>query len=745
MTSDLFDLIDDSPPIRTEKEESFSHAQSHNQDMLTKIMQSMNPQQSEAVLAPNGPILILAGAGTGKTRVLTTRIAHKIATQQAWASQFLVVTFTNKASLEMKQRIIELLNDTKQEEVIKQIPWLGTFHSVSAKILRRHATLIGLKSDFTIFDTDDQIRLLKQLIQEKNIDEKNWPAKQLAAYIDHWKNRAWQPHQVPKDESYLFCKGAGKEIYQQYQKRLIVLNATDFGGLILNCLCLFQDNQEILEEYQNRFRHILVDEYQDTNTAQYLWLKLLAQKHKNICCVGDDDQSIYGWRGAEITNILRFEDSFSGAKIIKLEQNYRSTSHILEVASGLISFNKKRLSKSLWTESQTDEKVQLRSFWDGTEEARIIVDTIETAQGKDHKLSEMAILVRASFQMREFEDILINRGIPYRVIGGPRFYERAEIRDINAYLRLIAQPSDDLAFERIFNKPRRGLGKIILQTLHKTARHKNISLFHAAHHLLQTDTLKSATENALTTFINLLNHWCQLKDTIPHQKLIQSVLDESGYMHMWKIDKSPNASSKIENLKELIHSTEEFESLNAYLEHISLVMDSEITHTNENVFLMTLHAAKGLEFDTVFLPGWEEGVFPHQRRLNETGTQGLEEERRLAYVGITRAKKHLTISFVGSRRIYGRWKSVIPSRFIDELTTKNIQIIENQYTHTLSSRTQSTLQNLSSTPSSFQKGERIFHQKFGYGRIDDIDNNKLTITFEKAGKKKVLDHYVEKH
>ncbi|MGC6534089.1 MAG: ATP-dependent helicase [Parvibaculales bacterium] len=745
---------------------------------LEPLLDGLNDEQRAAVTAEDGPLLLLAGAGTGKTRALTTRIAYKIATQQAWPSQILAVTFTNKAAREMKERISGMLGET-----VEGMPYLGTFHSLSARILRQHAELVDLRPDFTILDTDDQIRLLKQLIQAENIDEKRWPARQMAILIDRWKNRGWMPENVPESESGFFGNGMGGKIYANYQARLKILNAADFGDLLLECLRLFRENDAVLSEYQQRFRHILVDEYQDTNAVQYLWLRLLAQAHNNICCVGDDDQSIYGWRGAEVDNILRFEKDFPGAHVIRLERNYRSTPHILGAASGLIDANESRLGKTLWTDSNEDgEKLKVRGTWDGEEEARLAADDIEAHQRAGQSLNEMAVLVRASFQMREFEDRFISLAIPYRVIGGPRFYERAEIRDANAYLRLIAQPDDDLAFERICNKPRRGFGDVAMKGLHAAARRANKSLFRTAEDIIDTEELKPAARRSLTGFVRAINHWRSLVDTMTHTELAELVLDESGYTAMWQADKSPEAPGKLENLKELVRSMDDFDNLPGYLEHISLVMDAQTDDNEDKVSIMTLHAAKGLEFETVFLPGWEEGLFPHQRSLDESGTKGLEEERRLAYVGITRAKQRATISFAGNRRTHGQWNSALPSRFIDELPMDHVEVAESQhdvggfsnqsrfandfsgssYNSPGWQRAQSNRQNYrASTPptinaraetvvstmndSAYKRGERIFHQKFGYGRIEAIEGNKLTVAFEKAGTKKVLDSYVEKH
>ncbi|MBL6761820.1 MAG: UvrD-helicase domain-containing protein [PS1 clade bacterium] len=749
---------------------------------LEPLLDGLNEEQRQSVTAADGPLLLLAGAGTGKTRALTTRIAYKIATQVAWPSQILAVTFTNKAAREMKTRIGQMLGET-----VEGMPWLGTFHSLSAKILRIHAELVDLRPDFTILDTDDQIRLLKQLIQVENIDEKRWPARQMAILIDRWKNRGWMPENVPEGEAGFFANGLGGKIYADYQKRLKILNAADFGDLLLECLRLFRENDAVLVEYQQRFKHILVDEYQDTNAVQYLWLRLLAQGHNNICCVGDDDQSIYGWRGAEVDNILRFEKDFEGAQVIRLERNYRSTPHILGAASGLIASNESRLGKTLWTDANDDgEPVKVRGVWDGEEEARLTADDIEAYQRGGQTFNEMAVLVRASFQMREFEDRFISLGIPYRVIGGPRFYERAEIRDANAYLRLIAQIDDDLAFERICNKPRRGLGNVAIQTLQNAARGQGKSLFQMAEEIIDTEELKPAARRSLTGFVRAINHWRSLVDTMTHTELAELVLDESGYTAMWQADKSPDAPGKLENLKELVRSMEEFETLTGYLEHISLVMEAANNDNEDKVSIMTLHAAKGLEFESVFLPGWEEGLFPHQRSLDESGTKGLEEERRLAYVGITRAKQRATISFAGNRRTHGQWNSALPSRFIDELPETHVEVAESDHAvggfsnqsrfastsggdfsassynspgwqraqanrrsykqstpPTINARAEPVVSSMSS--SNYKRGERIFHQKFGYGRIAAIEGNKLTVDFEKAGTKKVLDSYIEKH
>jgi len=850
----------------------------------------LNPEQREAVETLDGPVLVLAGAGTGKTRVLTTRIAHILNLSRARPSDILAVTFTNKAAREMKERVGQMVG-----QIVEGMPWLGTFHSIGVKILRRHAELAGLKSNFTILDVDDQIRVIKQLLEAEKLDEKRWPARVFAMLLDGWKNRGLTPDQVPAGEAASFANGKGKKLYLAYQERLKTLNAADFGDLLLENIRLFCQNPDVLRQYQQRFKFILVDEYQDTNVAQYLWLRLLAQpvatggpslrdaslrdapqgeekgdaasaalvphpeergqspsvskdeagtpkqKQKNICCVGDDDQSIYGWRGAEVDNILRYDHDFPGAKIIRLERNYRSTGHILAAASHLIAHNEGRLGKMLRTEDVPGEKVQITGAWDSEEEARSIGEEIEQLQreareqGLDHPLDEIAILVRASFQMREFEDRFIQLGLPYRVIGGPRFYERAEIRDALAYLRVVAQPADDLAFERIVNVPKRGLGDATVQMLHDHARKKRIPLSEAARLISATDEMKPKPRTALRDLMAAFERWRDKKDSIPHTALAEVVLDESGYTAMWQNDKSADAAGRLENLKELVRSMEEFENLQGFLEHISLVMERESGEGEQAVNIMTLHSAKGLEFDTVFLPGWEEGLFPHQRSLDEQGRAGLEEERRLAHVGLTRARKRAHIYFATNRRIHGLWTSTVPSRFLDELPEANVEVKEaaggtagfgmsgygasrfdemsafgSNYTTpgwqraqarrgaggfdetgqqrftadtwddgdeassghlSPNSSSSSPLRGKSAadgrreggqrrkkpltiegeliakstgTTSLFAVGERVFHQKFGNGNVTAVDGNKLTIQFDKAGEKRVVDSFVER-
>jgi DNA helicase II / ATP-dependent DNA helicase PcrA len=851
----------------------------------------LNAEQRLAVESLDGPVLVLAGAGTGKTRVLTMRIAHILSLGRARPSEILAVTFTNKAAREMKHRVGEIVGG-----VVEGMPWLGTFHSIGVKILRRHAEMVGLKPDFTILDVDDQIRLLKQLLEAENIDEKRWPARVLAMLIDGWKNRGLTPDQVASGEAAVFANGKGLKLYKAYQERLKILNAADFGDLLLENIRLFREQPDVLRQYQSRFKFILVDEYQDTNVAQYLWLRLLAQRAsaksapplpsplagedaeqseagegpraaaadepspasladarsasspgtgegkteqaapKNICCVGDDDQSIYGWRGAEVDNILRFEHDFPGATVIRLERNYRSTGHILAAASHLIAHNEGRLGKTLRTDDELGEKVTVTGSWDSEEEARAIGEEIEQLQrggpsGKPHPLNQIAILVRASFQMREFEDRFVTLGLPYRVIGGPRFYERAEIRDALAYLRVVNSPADDLAFERIVNVPKRGLGDATVQLLHDHARKRRVPLTEAARAVIETDELKPKPRGALRAVLESFDRWRKQRDSLPHTELAEIVLDESGYTEMWQKDRSADAAGRLENLKELVRSMEEFENLQGFLEHISLVMDRDNTGEADAVSIMTLHSAKGLEFDTVFLPGWEEGVFPNQRTLDEAGRSGLEEERRLAHVGLTRARRRAKIYFATNRRMHGLWQTNIPSRFLDELPEAHVEVTEAQGGYggfggyggygasrfdaatsfgsnygtpgwqraqgrrggfaeedqnpfeakddaepgDLSSLSRSgrgrsgearsgegprgpsptprrlpltiegeLVAKSTGTVSAFALGDRVFHQKFGNGNVTAIDGNKLTIQFDRAGEKRVVDSFVER-
>ena len=764
-------------------------------------LDGLNPAQRAAVEQVNGPVLMLAGAGTGKTRALTARIIHLLNTGHARPNEVLAVTFTNKAAREMKNRV-----------GIEGMPWLGTFHAICVKLLRRHAELVGLKSNFTILDTDDQVRLLKQLVRAAEIDDKRWPARQLANIIDGWKNRALTPDKVPVADSGAY-NHKGVELYAQYQTRLKELNACDFGDLLLHMVTIFQTHPDVLQQYQRWFKFILVDEYQDTNVAQYLWLRLLAAGHKNICCVGDDDQSIYGWRGAEVGNILKFETDFPGCHVVRLEQNYRSTPHILGAASGVIKGNTGRLGKELWTEATEGEKVRLIGHWDGEEEARWIGDEIESSQrgtrgSSPRSLDKMAILVRASHQMRAFEDRFLTIGLPYRVIGGPRFYERLEIRDAMAYFRVVVSPDNDLSFERIMNTPKRGLGDKAQQTIQMTARSNGVTLIEGARLAVEQGLIKGKGAKELGKLIEGLARWSKMtrgaiiarsigdddvidngtperveygEPEMTHFELAQIILDESGYTAHWQNDKTPEAPGRLENLKELVKALEQFENLQGFLEHVSLIMDNASEDSSEKVSIMTLHAAKGLEFPQVFLPGWEDGLFPSQRSMDESGIKGLEEERRLAYVGITRAEEICTISFAANRRVFGQWQSSLPSRFVDELPEEHVDVLTppglygggygaaapkstlhdaaaeaNVYNspgwRRLQSRAQerpisqpkesrSTIIDLEAV-SSFTMGERVFHQKFGYGVITGIEGDKLEINFEKAGTKNVVSRFI---
>ncbi len=769
-------------------------------------LDGLNAEQREAVEHTEGPLLVLAGAGTGKTRVLTTRIAHILSHNRAWPSQILAVTFTNKAAREMKERIGVQIGGA-----VEGMAWLGTFHSIGVKILRRHAELVGLKSGFTILDSDDSVRLMKQVLEAAGLDKDRWPARQLAGLIDDWKNRGLTPDKVPAGEAFAFANNKGRDLYAAYQSRLKDLNACDFGDLLLECLRLFRENPGVLAEYHKRFRYILVDEYQDTNVAQYMWLRLLSQGVANVCCVGDDDQSIYGWRGAEVDNILRFDKDFPGAKIIRLERNYRSTGHILAAASALIAKNEGRLGKTLFTEGEAGSKVTVANFWDDEAEARSIGDDIENLQRQKHPLNEIAILVRASSQMRVIEDRFITLGLPYRVIGGPRFYERQEIKDAIAYFEVVANPANDLKFERIVNVPKRGLGDTTVKRVHELARARSMPMYFAAREIVETGELTAKARKSLSDLVRAFERWRGQLDTMRHTDLAELILDESGYTAMWQADKSPQSQSRLENLKELVRFMHGFDTLAGFLEHVSLVMDADKGNDGERVSLMTLHAAKGLEFGTVFLPGWEEGLFPHQRALDESGKAGLEEERRLAYVGITRAKRMAKISFAQNRRTHGLYQSAIPSRFVDELPDGDVEVIEsqnpyggitqgygygNQFGSSRFDRTASTssgsggsgsggsgaFQSNYQTPGwqraqqnwsrsdekkkkrmheprtiegelvassaanapDFKVGTRVSHEKFGEGTVTLVDGNKLTIQFDDGETKRVVASFVER-
>ncbi len=727
---------------------------------MTDYLTRLNAEQRAAVETLDGPLLVLAGAGTGKTRVLTTRFAHILVSGRAASSQVLAVTFTNKAAREMRERVGAILG--RPAEGL----WLGTFHALCARMLRRNAELVGLGSSFTILDTDDQLRLLKQVMEASGTDVRRWPPQALMGIVQRWKDRGLTPARVTEAEDTDFAAGRARALYSGYQERLRALNAVDFGDLLLHMTEILRTQPEVLAQYHRAYRYILVDEYQDTNVVQYLWLRLLAQAHRNICCVGDDDQSIYSWRGAEVENILRFEHDFPGARVVRLEANYRSTAPILAAASGLIAHNEGRLGKTL-RPGRTDaigEKVQVVGLWDSDEEARMAGDRIEALRRDGHPLAEMAVLVRAGFQTRAFEERLITLGIPYRVVGGLRFYERQEIRDAMAYMRVLAQPADDLAFERIVNVPRRGIGEAALRALHERARAESVPLAEAAARLVEEGALKGRVRDSIADLLRGFTRWRSMLGADGHIVTTAAMLDESGYTGMWQKDKSPEAPGRLENLKELVRALSDFETLAGFLDHVALVMENEENAETDRVSLMTLHGAKGLEFDTVFLPGWEEGVFPNQRALDETGAKGLEEERRLAYVGLTRARRRAIVSYAANRRVYANWQSSIPSRFIEELPEDQIEqtgsaalardarfnaptVFTGQFPLAAPRRKVIEAWEQPGRPARTDVipiGTRVFHQKFGYGTVTATTDDRLDIAFDKAGAKRVLDRYVER-
>jgi DNA helicase-2/ATP-dependent DNA helicase PcrA len=727
---------------------------------MTEHLARLNEAQRAAVETVDGPLLVLAGAGTGKTRVLTTRFAHMLITRRAWPSQVLAVTFTNKAAREMRERVGAMLGQPVEGL------WLGTFHALCARMLRRHAPLVGLEANFTILDADDQLRLLKQVMEAERVDTKRWAPPAMMGIIQRWKDRGLPPARITPTEDTDFAGGHARALYAAYRDRLRALNAADFGDLLLHMTEILREQPEVLAQYHRQFRYILVDEYQDTNLVQYLWLRLLAQDHHNICCVGDDDQSIYSWRGAEVENILRFEKDFPGARIVRLEANYRSTAPILAAASALIAHNEGRLGKTLHSgrPNADGEKVQVVSLWDSDEEARMVGDRIETLRRDGDSLNEMAVLVRAGFQTRAFEERLITIGVPYRVVGGLRFYERAEIRDAIAYMRLVVQPSDDLAFERIVNVPRRGVGEVALRTLHETARANGLPLTGATTKLIDEGGLRGKVKDSLGTLLRDLARWRDMLDREGHVVTVATLLDESGYTEMWQQDKSPEAPGRLENLKELVRALADFETLAGFLDHVSLVMENDEAPDADRISLMTLHGAKGLEFDTVFLPGWEEGVFPNQRSMDENGLKGLEEERRLAYVGLTRARRRAIVSHAANRRIYANWQSSIPSRFLEELPESEISrsgsavLARNARLMAppgfggqfpMLARKPKVLESWEqpgrpAREAALPVGSRVFHQKFGYGVVTSAEDDRLDIEFDKAGAKRVLDRFVEK-
>ncbi|HIG08536.1 MAG TPA: hypothetical protein EYQ51_02070 [Alphaproteobacteria bacterium] len=721
-------------------------------------LSELNIEQKEAVETVNGPLLVLAGAGTGKTKVLTTRLTHILHKNIAHPSEICTVTFTNKASNEMRIRVEKMIGASIAGW------WLGTFHSLAARILRSNAELINLKTTFTIIDTDDQTRLIKQIMSAENIDEKRWPARSLLSIIQRWKDMGLNPIDV--NNAYHsgadFANNQAVKLYQNYQNRLITLNAVDFGDLLLHVITIFKNKPDIKKLYQNKFKYILVDEFQDTNASQYYWLKTLAENHQNLCAVGDDDQSIYSWRGADVNNILNFEKDFKNTKIIRLERNYRSTGNILAAASQLIAKNQNRLGKTLWTKEDMGNKINIRTVYDGKEEAQSISDEIEAYQRNNNSINNVAILVRAGFQTRTFEERFLKIGLPYQVVGGLRFYERAEIRDAIAYLRLVNSSDDQLAFERIINKPKRGLGEMTIKNIELYSRSRKISLEMASRKLAETDEISSKAGTSIRLFSKNLDKW---RIDVSNNKLgdlVEIILEESGYIEMLKKDRSIEAPGRLDNLKELVNAINEFDSLSNFLEHIQLVMDGSNNQNMETAKIMTLHAAKGLEFPLVFLPGWEEGLFPNQRAIDENGESGLEEERRLAYVGITRAKNDVWIFNTNCRLTHGQWIDCIPSRFLEELPEKNINkfssysnnfnikssiasewLIANNEKKNIINQNSLNYETDHKT-NEIKIMERIFHQKFGYGEVSEIDGDKVTVEFEKAGQKKLLLSFIEK-
>lgn len=759
-------------------------------------LEMLNPEQKEAVKTTEGPVLVLSGAGTGKTKVLTTRLAYILAQRKANPWNCLVVTFTNRAAREMKERVQGLIG-----EVANSV-WLGTFHSICVKILRSHAEIVGLKSNFTILGDDDQKRLVKQILESEGIDDKKYPPQAILDKIGRWKDKGITVDKIDND----YRENILTHIYKKYQERLLELNCVDFGDIILYALNILMTDADILAQYQERFKYIMVDEYQDTNVTQYLLIRLLSQKYRNLCCVGDDDQSIYSWRGAEIENILRFNKDFTDAKIVRLERNYRSTANILAAASNLISHNQGRLGKTLKVaenspaQKSENYKIKVVSAYNGEEEAQYVVDAVDSSCREGFKYSNMAILVRTAAQTREFEEKFISEAIPYQVIGGLKFYERAEIRDTLAYFRVVLQPSDDLAFERIINKPARGIGAKSVEKFQDYARSNHISLYMAVEKMLANGEIAGKSKNALSDLMGKFDEWRHTMNAVTPDELASQILEDSGYIDMLKADKSVEAPGRLENLKELINVMSDetkYPSLSEFMEHVSLVMDNDNNSNEDKVMLITLHSAKGLEFDVVFLPGWEEGLFPHQRCLDEGGSESLEEERRLAYVAITRARKKLYILMAHNRRVYGQWQNNLPSRFINELPPQNIEIVNNcsnyfgnntygsnkfsgnsynkswysnkpksqanhnanvtyddddRYSYvrdddadqswngSIYQAKQSAKNQMSATP----VGSKVYHESFGYGKVVSIEGNKLEIVFENFGHKKLMKDYVTK-
>jgi DNA helicase-2/ATP-dependent DNA helicase PcrA len=737
---------------------------------MSSYLNSLNNQQKLAVTTLDGPLQVLAGAGSGKTKVLTTRIAYLLEQKKCFGQQILCVTFTNKAANEMRERVLQLVNSRSVA-----FPWLGTFHSICNKMLRKNAEAVNLKPNFSIIDTLDQIKLIKNILDSENIDLKKNPPKQIAFQIDSWKNKALLPQDITLRNQEFHLKNA-LQVYRVYQKKLQTMNCVDFGDLILHVVTILKKFEDIRKIYQNNFKYILVDEFQDTNYIQNLWLQLLTSENNNICVVGDDDQSIYSWRGAEIKNILNFKKEYKDTQSIKLEQNYRSTKNILNTASSLIANNEDRLDKNIWSDLGDGEKVKVKSYFDGRNEATGISDIIEQNLSKKYNLNNISILVRAAFQTREFEERFIKIGLPYRIIGGLKFYERSEIKDALSYLRLINQTNDDLSFERIVNKPKRSIGDSSLKKIHDYARMKDLSLFDASQEILKENILKPKTVQNLKNFLIHIHSWKVNSKKIDHITLLENVLDESGYAMMLKNERTPEADDKLENLKELKASMKGYSSLDEFLENISLQTSIDEEWDGEKINIMTIHSAKGLEFDAVFLPGWEEGLFPHQKSIDEKGVTGIEEERRLAYVAITRAKKDLYISFALQRKFFGRqndnydFYSSLQSRFIDELDKKYLEIsideekdddfifdqdfnIESKKNSPGWKRYQDNLNqpkeniktiNYTENLTEFTVGETVKHDGFGEGKIIHIEGNKLLINFKNQGEKKVIDKFISK-
>ena len=738
-------------------------------------LQGLNKQQRIAVETLDGPVLVLSGAGTGKTRVLTTRIAHLLVTGKSKPWNIMAVTFTNKAAREMKERVGRIIGPSSEQVL------MGTFHSLGARMLRQHCELIGLKSNFTIIDVEDQVKLLKQIINAKNVDDKRWPAKFFLNIISSWKDKGLTPSKITDKHIFQYSNGLIKDIYIEYQERLLKSNCVDFGDLLVHPLELLRMNSDVLSKWQSKITHILIDEYQDTNTAQYLWIRLLCSKHNNICCVGDDDQSIYGWRGAEVKNILNFSNDFENSKVIRLEQNYRSTNKILDVANCLIKNNTNRLGKDLWTENNSDQDVEIFNSYDSSDEARKIGEIIEDKIRDKVHLTEIAVLVRTFSLLRAIEERFISIGLPYRVIG-TKFYDRQEIRDAIAYVRVLCNPLDDLAFERIINTPRRGIGPTTIKKLSEYGRQNDMQLFHSAENIVNSEIFNNRTVEKIAQFINQIKKWKLLKNEKKPMDILDQVLEESTYYEMWENEKSEEAETRINNLKELLEVISEFDTLEGFLQHVSLMTDNDAGNELGEVTLMTLHAAKGSEYQVIFLPGWEDGLFPSFRSLEEGGEDGLEEERRLAYVGITRAKKELFLSYASNRRINGIWMSSLPSRFLKELPKDIANKIEANdysayslydenvsYDYTQKFKNQgygpgwkrmSELKinnvrdkNLSQLPKNsennfqinkFIKGDRVFHVKFGMGNVININDDKLDIKFDNAGHKKIQSNFVKK-